>query len=131
MSRDCNDKHTSWLYKRPRFIDPSDITDNKWVDVATGAAMLLKRDVIEQYGLFDERFFMYFEDIDLCMRFSKKGHQFLFVPSVEMKHLQSVTANRDMNKKNENYQKSVHNYLMKQRGPIITQLAHILQIYGS
>lgn len=118
------------LFARPRFIDPTNITKKTSVDVVTGASMLFKREVIEKVGLFDEyNFFMYFEDIDLCMRLHKMDMSFLFVPQVQMKHLQSVTTNKDTSQKKQNYDKSVHAYLIKHRGILIALLAKLLHIY--
>lgn len=118
------------LFARPRFIDPTNITKEIKVDVVTGAAMLFKREILEENGLFDEKnFFMYFEDIDLCYRLHKKDKSFLFVPQVQMKHLQSVTTNKDTSQKQTNYKKSVQAYLYKQRGFIIATLAKLLNVY--
>ncbi len=56
-----------------------DILDNnqfnklKPTDFTTGCAMLIKTDVFQKIGLFDEKYFMYWEDVDLCQRARKKG----------------------------------------------------------
>lgn len=48
---------------------------NSEVDVLAGAFMMVRRTVLEQTGAFDERFFMYGEDIDLSYRIQKRGWQ--------------------------------------------------------
>lgn len=47
------------------------------VDACSGAAMIIRRKALDSVGLFDERFFMYAEDLDLCKRF--REHQYLIV----------------------------------------------------
>lgn len=44
------------------------------VDYVTGCAMLIKRDVLEVVGLLDERYFMYYEDSDFCIRARRQGY---------------------------------------------------------
>ncbi len=55
-------------------------------DWVTGAALMIKRELFETVGGFDEQYFMYFEDIDLCRRSSAKGFLSLYVPSVHLIH---------------------------------------------
>jgi GT2 family glycosyltransferase len=62
------------------------------IDVCTGAAMLVRASAMESVGLFDERFFMYAEDIDWCYRFRKKGWIILFDPSIRVLHRKSQTG---------------------------------------
>jgi len=56
------------------------------VDQLMGAALLLRRAALEQVGAFDERFFMYFEEVDLCLRLHDAGWKVLFVPGAEVMH---------------------------------------------
>lgn len=53
-------------------IDETDIAD---VDIMTGANLLMKKTVYEEVGGFDERYFMYGEDIDLCYTILQKGYK--------------------------------------------------------
>lgn len=57
------------------------------VDYVTGACMLVRREVVEQVGEFDERFFLYFEEKDFCLRASRQGWQVYFDPSAEVVHV--------------------------------------------
>ena len=52
----------------------------------SGCCYLLKRDLLEQVGLFDERFFLYFEDLDLCMRVNKSQWKMMVIPTAKLWH---------------------------------------------
>jgi GT2 family glycosyltransferase len=56
------------------------------VDWVSGAFMMVRRDVFETLGGFDERFFMYWEDSDLCLRALKAGWKTMYEPRVEVVH---------------------------------------------
>lgn len=58
-----------------------------------GAAMLISREVIEKIGLFDERFFLYFEDLDYCLRASSAGFSVHINPDVVGEHAVSAGSN--------------------------------------
>ncbi len=57
------------------------------VDCVLGATMMLRREVIQQTGMFDEQFFMYCEEIDWAWRIHKAGWQIYCVPSARVTHL--------------------------------------------
>lgn len=56
------------------------------VDVASGAAMLVKREVFERAGLLDEDFFLYFEEVDWGLAVRRAGHRILAVPGSVVWH---------------------------------------------
>lgn len=56
------------------------------VDAVTGAAMLIPRKIIKKIGLFDEKYFFYFEDLDYCRQAKKAGFNVYYLPSVEIIH---------------------------------------------
>ena len=56
------------------------------VEAISGACMLVKRDVMEDVGLWDEGYFLHCEDLDWCMRFRQKGWKILFVPDARISH---------------------------------------------
>jgi N-acetylglucosaminyl-diphospho-decaprenol L-rhamnosyltransferase len=69
---------------RPRLVD--------WV---SGAAIWLRRDALDAVGGWDERYFMYMEDVDLCWRLRRAGWEIAFEPAAEVEHLQGAfTARR-------------------------------------
>lgn len=56
----------------------------------SGAAMLIKRQLVENIGLLDERFFMYYEDVDYCLRAREAGYSIHLNPQVTAAHLLSA-----------------------------------------
>jgi len=56
------------------------------VDWGLGAAMLIRRQALPEAQLFDERFFLYFEDLDLCLRLRRAGWKVLYTPAAVMTH---------------------------------------------
>lgn len=56
--------------------------DQRDVDWLVGGCLLIRRDLLEQLGGFDERFFLFFEDIDLCRRCWNAGKRVVYFPQV-------------------------------------------------
>lgn len=61
----------------------------EWV---SGACLLVRRHDLEAVGLLDERYFMYAEDVDLCVALRGRGRRVLFVADVEVQHLRGRSA---------------------------------------
>ena len=57
------------------------------VDWMLGACLMVRTDAIREVGLMDERFFMYFEDVDWCYRMKQYGWKVVYVPDAPMKHV--------------------------------------------
>lgn len=56
------------------------------VDFVTGCALLVKRAVMEQAGLLDERFFAYYEEVEWCVRTRRLGFGIIHVPKARVRH---------------------------------------------
>lgn len=69
-------------YKLMDFDHDSEL-EVEWV---SGAAMLVRREAFDRVGGFDEGFFMYVEDLDLCARIRKAGYSSLYYPQAQMLH---------------------------------------------
>ncbi|MDD2822950.1 MAG: glycosyltransferase family 2 protein [Candidatus Daviesbacteria bacterium] len=61
-------------------------------EFVTGGAMFVRRDVFEKVGLFDEKYFMYLEDSDLCFRAKKMGFKILYNPKAVIYHENAKSA---------------------------------------
>jgi GT2 family glycosyltransferase len=62
------------------------------VDAVNGAFMLIRRTALEEVGMFDERYWMYMEDLDLSYRFAQAGWGTWYEPSATVAHVKSGTA---------------------------------------
>lgn len=56
------------------------------VDILMGACMVIRREALDEVGLFDEDYFMYSEEVDLCARFKNGGWSLYWLPSAEVVH---------------------------------------------
>ncbi|MDP4010553.1 MAG: glycosyltransferase family 2 protein [Candidatus Spechtbacteria bacterium] len=64
-----------------------DITEKPTeVDWLMGSAFLIRKKYLDKVGVFDERFFMYMEDVDLCRRFWENGFKVVYYPHSVMYH---------------------------------------------
>jgi hypothetical protein len=63
-----------------------DHESNRPVDWLFGACLMIRQSSLSKVGLFDQRFFMYFEDLDLCRRFWQAGFEVFYFSGVEMVH---------------------------------------------
>jgi GT2 family glycosyltransferase len=69
----------NWLYTKGIHV-----TKNN--DYISGVCMLVKRSVIEKIGLMPEEYFLYFEDVDWCLRARKAGYKCVLVPEAKIWH---------------------------------------------
>lgn len=76
-------RHKNWPNKPKTILSVAHVA---------GAAMLIKREVIEQIGVFDERFFLYFEDLDFCLRAASAGYTIHITPDVVAEHVVSASS---------------------------------------
>lgn len=64
-----------------------DHSSTREVDWMLGACLMVRTEAIREVGLMDERFFMYFEDVDWCYRMKQHGWGVMYVPGAVMKHV--------------------------------------------
>lgn len=64
------------------------------VDWVSGSCMFTRREAYDAVGGFDESFFMYAEDVDLCRRLGEQGWKSLYVPEARVTHAQGVSSAR-------------------------------------
>lgn len=64
------------------------------VDWVSGACMMARRAALDAVGGFDERYFLYWEDADLCRRLRNAGHTVRYVPSAKVMHVGGCSSDR-------------------------------------
>ncbi|MDE2590022.1 MAG: glycosyltransferase family 2 protein, partial [Patescibacteria group bacterium] len=62
------------------------------VGFATGCCLLTKREVLEKVGLFDDKFFLYYEDGDLGERIKRAGYKIMYVPTAHLWHINAGSS---------------------------------------
>jgi GT2 family glycosyltransferase len=77
-----------WLpvSKRNVIVSSTDAQESRRVDWVSGACMLARRAALERVGGFDERYFLYWEDADLCRRLRSVGYEIRYVPDATAVH---------------------------------------------
>lgn len=88
-----NTFNVPWKKKHPVSVD--------WV---SGTALLVKKTIFDKVGGFDENFFMYFEDQDLCLKIKKEGFKIFFLPFFSVGHFNGKSWKNNRQKKEAFYQ---------------------------
>lgn len=70
------------------------VSRRRELDCVTAACMLVRRDVFEEVGGFDEGYRNGFEDVDLCLKIREKGRKIIYQPQSVLYHLESRTPGR-------------------------------------
>jgi GT2 family glycosyltransferase len=78
--------------------------------------VLLRRASLDEVGWFDEQYFMYVEDMDLCTRLRKGGWEVWFSPQLEITHI-GGTATAGHRAMTLQHSKSVYTYFVKHQSP--------------
>ncbi|UXX83514.1 glycosyltransferase [Roseovarius pelagicus] len=108
---------------------PSELTRVDWV---AGASALLRRRMLEEIGLFDETFFLYFEETDLCRRAAQAGWHTLYAPASEVVHVGSVsTGMRTWARTPQYWFDSRRHYFVKNHGRAYAVGATVARIAGA
>ena len=79
-------RDTEWRY----YVD-NELREVVWV---SGAAFLIERAAFEAVGGFDEQFFLYYEEIDLCYRLRKRGNVVIYNPKIHLVHYGSAATGK-------------------------------------
>jgi N-acetylglucosaminyl-diphospho-decaprenol L-rhamnosyltransferase len=90
-----------------------DRSTEREVEWVSGSAMLLQRRALDEVGPFDEGYFMYVEDVDLCTRLRRAGWQVLFSPEVEVIHEIGVSTRGQRGRMAFQHSRSVYRYFSK------------------
>ncbi len=67
-------------------VDKGQYDEVKKTEIASGCCMLIKSSVFKKIGFFDEKYFLYYEDADLCIRAKKAGFKIYYIPESVIWH---------------------------------------------
>jgi len=95
------------------------------VDWVSGACMVVRRTAVEDVGLMDEQFFMYWEDVDWCRRMWTKGWRVVYYPGAKIVHYVGGSSNKRPVKSLFEFHKSCYLYLVKYSSVPLTLLKSI------
>ncbi len=109
------------LFPRNRFVRQYLMTDwdhtvEREVDWLSGAALMVRRDVLESVGLLDEDFYMYCEDVDWCYRMHQRGWRVCYVPHAVITHAIGGSSNKCQARMIVERHKSMWRYYFKHHG---------------
>jgi GT2 family glycosyltransferase len=84
----------------------------KKVDWVTGCAFLTRTEILKNTGPFNEKFFIYFEDVDLSFRIKKLGYTLIYHPESVIYHIAGM-SNKSKSKQKEGYVNPIVHYLIQ------------------
>ena len=94
------------------------------VDWTAGASLMMRKPVLDEIGLFDETFFLYFEETDLCRRAKLAGWPTVYVPASRVTHIGSASTGMKTWKRRPAYWfDSRRHYYTKNHGSLYAGLA--------
>lgn len=112
--------YKNWLMKDFRYDNQAD------VEQLMGSALLVRRSAMEQVGPMDERFFMYYEEVDLCYRLKEAGWRIGFVPEATITHLGGRSAKQVPVERRAMMFTSMLAFFRKHRGSFQTTLFSVV-----
>jgi len=117
----CLDPQRTWLPHSLRTASfgciPTMDASTQPVAYVTGACLLIRREAFEKVGLLDERFFMYFEETDWCLRVWRAGFKVYHCAEVQVVHLEGKSAEKVNLFRLAQFQASYRLFVVKHYGP--------------
>jgi len=111
----------SWMHDRARLVD--------W---AIGAAMLLRREALDDVGSFDETYFMYVEDLEWCWRARRLGWEVFFEPAAVVKHVGNASGAMGYgDRRTAAYMRNTYRFYRREHGGIATAAYRALNLAGA
>jgi GT2 family glycosyltransferase len=96
------------------------------VDWVTGAALMTRREVVEEVGGLDEAYFMYFEEPDFCRRVKRAGWRVVYVPQAQVVHYVGKSSEQAVTARHINFHRAKLRYYRKYHGAL---LAFVMRLY--
>ena len=108
-----------WNHNQPQEVD--------WV---SGCALVIRKETIEELGGFDERFFMYCEDVDLAYRAKQKNWKVMYFPGAVSIHSRSKSSDKSPNHMIFEFHKSMYRFFKKHYAPNSSIIIRLLVPLG-
>jgi len=104
---------------RRYYADDFDYSRESDVEQLMGAAFFVRREVFETIGLLDERFFIWFEEVDFCKRAREAGWRVVYAPVARVMHHGGRSFSQEMRfRKQRHFVRSLLAYVKKHRGTL-------------
>jgi len=104
-------------YTRDYLLSDWDHRSERDVDWLSGAAMMIRREVIDQIGVLDEQFFMYSEDVDYCYRAGEAGWRVTFFPGACITHARAHSSDQAQIRMLVQFHRSMYRFWRKHYAP--------------
>jgi GT2 family glycosyltransferase len=103
------------------------------VDWLVGAALMVRREALAQIGGFDEGYFMYSEELDLCRRLKMAGWRIIYLPIAQIIHYEGKSSEQVVAARHIRFQTSRVRYFRKFHGPLAAEIlrAIILALFAA
>jgi len=95
------------------FLDPEQTVE---VEAISGSFMVVRRETIDQVGMFDESFFMYGEDLDWCFRIRKGGWGIYYLPTTQIVHFKGESSKKSPFEQRRLFYEAMHLFVKKHFG---------------
>ena len=97
----------------------------------SGAFLCCRRSILKDIGGFDEKFFLYYEDVDLCLRATQAGWEVWHVPEAVVEHQSGASFGGDLSKQKEIYYVNQYYFFQKHFGrPVAWALRALQSVYA-
>ena len=102
------------------------------VDWAVGAALLMRRTAVEHIGGFDERFFMYAEDLEWCWRARRHGWDIRFEPSALVRHVGNASGTSTYgSRRTAAYMRNTYRFYRSEHGRLAAAAYRAMNLAGA
>jgi GT2 family glycosyltransferase len=120
-----------------RWLVPQPISDSdRPTDWVAGASMIIRFHVIHELGMLDESYFMYFEEVDYCLRAKLAGWPCWYVPTSHVVHLvgqvsQVTDPKKSRQRRPQYWFESRRRFFLKNHGPAVLASADLAWLVGT
>ena len=114
-----------WAYARGKDQDASQYEKIGETFASCGGAAIYRRDLLEEIGLFDEKYFAYLEDIDIGYRARIFGYQNYYEPKAKVIHAGSATSGSRYNEFKTKLSSANNAYMIGKNMPLLQLLCNL------